>query len=76
MTIQWKEVMSPCREVEDILCDMCGGTCYLKPNWEYSRLTADWGYGSSRDTYHWDYHFCDKCSGKIMGFIEKRGANP
>ena len=70
MTIKWKDVMSPCREVDGIICDMCGGTCWLTPNWEYSRLNAEWGYGSSRDTECWNYHYCDKCSDKIMMFIK------
>ena len=75
MTIKWKEVMEPCREIDDITCDMCGETCYLQPNWEYARLTAEWGYGSSRDTDRWDFHFCDKCSGKILDFIREQHTN-
>ena len=71
MTIKYKEVMSPCQEVEDIICNMCGQTCYLEHKWEYSRLYAEWGYGSSRDTENWNFHYCDKCSGKIMDFITK-----
>ena len=37
--------------VEDVKCDICGESCKIvaSPDFEYSQLFADWGYGSKND---------------------------
>lgn len=58
--------------VEDVKCDICGESCKIvaSPDFEYSQLFADWGYGSKNDGEKWDYTFCEVCSLKIVAFIE------
>lgn len=61
--------------ITDVICDRCGQSC-KKPiedsdySFEYSRLTACWGFDSSKDGEEWDLFFCEDCSDKILKFIQ------
>jgi len=67
-----KKATREIEELEDIICDICGKSCKddLNMNYEFSTLSASWGYGSHADTTQWYGEFCESCSGKIKEFIE------
>ena len=69
------KVIKEREELEDIICDICGKSCRDKydMNYEFSELSASWGYGSHRDTEQWNVEFCEDCSNKIKEFIESLG---
>lgn len=70
-----RKITKEIEEVEDIICDICGKSCRDKydMNYEYSTLSASWGYGSHKDTEQWQGDFCENCSDKIKEFIESLG---
>lgn len=67
-----KKATKEIEELEDLICDICGKSCrdHLDMNYEFSTLSASWGYGSSKDTTQWHGDFCENCSNKIKEFIE------
>ena len=73
--IKYEKRMEATLVIADIICDICGNSCNEKSTslFEYSRLFADWGYGSKKDGLRWNGHFCEECSNKIKGFIESLG---
>ena len=54
---------------------MCGRSCLDrgKINFELSRLTANWGFYSNKDTEQWECDICENCSDKIKEYIESLG---
>jgi len=65
------------RALDDIVCDMCGKSCFDcdKMNIEKSHLSASWGYNSKKDGITWQADFCEVCSDKINDFIIKNGGH-
>ena len=62
------EVVS--QAVLDIVCDICKRTTKNYENFEYSVLSASWGYGSKNDGDEWEFHFCEYCSLALMDHIK------
>lgn len=57
--------------VEDILCDMCGGSCKT-PEDGYvnsANLSANWGYGSLQDGKSYNIDLCEKCFNKTIAAL-------
>jgi hypothetical protein len=59
--------------ITDVLCDKCNQSCktwadlqHTCPLYEYADLKASWGYGSTRDGEHYEYHLCQKCWENII----------
>ena len=63
-----------CDMVKDITCDCCGRSCIdrIGMNYEFSWLSASWGYGSRKDDTQWNFYLCELCSDRVMEFIEKK----
>jgi hypothetical protein len=59
--------------LDDIVCDICGKSCYCTCDFELATLHAVWGYGSSKDGQEWVCEMCESCSEKIKEFIESLG---
>ena len=70
-----KTTIKEIEEIEDVLCDICGKSCRdgYDMNYEFSTLSASWGYGSHKDSERWYGEFCESCSDKIKEFIESLG---
>ena len=71
-----KKVSREIDEIEDIFCDICCKSCrdaFFDMNYEFSTLSASWGYSSHKDGTNWSGTFCENCSNKIKEFIESLG---
>lgn len=65
-------------ELEDIVCDICGGSCLTDCSKamgggssaaEYATLEGIWGYCSGRDGERYTCEMCEACFEKVSGFI-------
>jgi len=79
MTVIYSKEVKEVELIADIVCDMCGKSCKLflgmdkeSFNYEFSHITANWGYGTRKDEECWNYHFCEDCSDEIVSFVEKK----
>lgn len=74
------------KTMTDLLCDCCGRSCFklelgpmekdfIHSYAEYALLTANWGYGSSRDGDRWECDLCETCALKVKEFIESLGGS-
>ena len=81
----FKEVTKREEALNDIICDICGQSCIVDeyednldnicPVFEYSTLSAEWGYDSKHDMERPLYHFCESCFyDKLIPFIENPNA--
>ena len=70
-----KTVTIEVEKVDTVICDICGKSCKdnFNMNYEFSSLSASWGYGSHKDGSLWGGDFCEGCSDKIKDFIESLG---
>ena len=70
---KYKTVPQRAQVVKDIICDFCGESCRdcCGINYEYSTLSASWGYCSHKDYTSWEYHFCEGCSDKIKELFKE-----
>lgn len=59
--------------IVDIKCDICGKTCNDGINYQHATLSAEWGYGSTKDGTRWDADFCESCSDQLKTVIENIG---
>lgn len=60
--------------LEDVICDVCGESCKGDLDiYEFSQLSAHWGYASKKDGTYWKSEICEECSDKVKEFIESLG---
>ena len=52
---------------------MCGKSCRSSSGFEYSSLSAFWGFYSNKNTDSWVAYFCEFCSDEIKELIESKG---
>jgi hypothetical protein len=67
--------------VVDILCNRCGKSIVVERSkskgalvealWdEKAKLSANWGYNSSRDGEQWNADLCEDCADKVRALID------
>jgi len=61
--------------LKDIVCDSCGKMCNTEYGFEYLKLSANWGFGSSKDLKEWNAHLCENCTDKKLDFIKFKITN-
>ncbi len=56
----------------DIICDSCGDSCQELATGEFNSmsLSAQWGYGSPKDTEQWSADICEKCVDEKLTFVK------
>ena len=65
--------------LKDIVCDSCKKSTHDAFNYQYAKITEEFGFGSELD--NWDnsnqeFHLCEKCYKKLLKFLKlKRGIN-
>jgi hypothetical protein len=60
-------------KIVDILCDICGESCWdsAKVNFEFLKLDSHWGFWSNKDLEHWSAQICEKCVDKHLKSLIK-----
>lgn len=57
------------KTINDIICDICEESTYSGDanlgDFEYAKLSAQWGYYSEKDLTEWEYYMCESCADKI-----------
>lgn len=66
---QYKIVEKKDLEVDDVICDSCGKSCYNGTNFEFIELVNHWGYGSKHDMETWEAQICEECADTKLNFI-------
>lgn len=66
---KYKQVVKNDIEVEDVICDSCGKSCYNGHNFEFMTLLNSWGYGSKYDMTTWEADICETCVDTKLNFI-------
>lgn len=61
-----KKVQKETEELDDIICDRCGKSCFDNNNFQYATLSADWGYGSKKDLEHHEAEICELCYDEVI----------
>ncbi len=59
-------------ETDDVICDRCGKSCMKVsnyPNIEAATLTAEWGYGTSKDGIKWKAEICETCADEFKEWV-------
>lgn len=67
--IKHKRIQKEILDVEDVICDSCGVSCFNGNNLEFMTLQNSWGYGSKYDFQTWTAHLCEKCIDERLDFI-------
>jgi hypothetical protein len=61
--IKYKYIYRFIEEIEDIICDMCGGSCKKDLDiLDCIIIDHKWGYGSNLDGEQWTAHICADCA--------------
>jgi len=56
-------------QLDDIICDICGGSCKKSYDIESAKLFAHWGYDSSKDGDVYDIDLCEGCFDKTINYL-------
>lgn len=54
------------KKVKDVICDVCEESTYNGANFSYAKLSANWLYGSPKDTQVHEACICESCYDKIV----------
>lgn len=56
--------------LDEVICDICGGSCKKEYNQEYAELIATWGYDSNKDLTQYNVDLCENCFDKTIDYLK------